>query len=71
MLGTVDFIDLGALSIKQELANGRVTTLKKWRYAKLIHFGIFRYIRSTLGKIKTTPQIGEALEKLCEKRNIN
>ena len=27
-------------------------------------------VRSTLGKIETTPQIGKALEYLGEKRNI-
>ena len=50
------------------IGKGRVTTLKSedMQNQSTLVFSV----RSTLGKIKTTPQIGEALEKLCEKRNI-
>ena len=46
----------------------RVTTLKSedMQNQSTLAFSI----RSTLGKIETTLQIGEALEKLCEKCNI-
>ena len=42
---------------------------KKWKYAKLIHLSIS--VRSTLGKIETTPQIGDTLEKVCKNTILN
>ena len=53
---------------QDDLIKYRVTTLKSedMQNQSTLVFSV----RSTLGKIETTPQIGEALEKLGEKRNI-
>ena len=51
-----------------EFNKDRVTTLKieDMQNQSMLVFSI----RSTLGKIETILQIGEALEKLCKKCNI-
>ena len=60
--------NLSITDLRTKDTSVRVTTLKSedMQNQSTLVFSV----RSTLGKIETTPQIGEALEKLGEKRNI-